>query len=394
MPPRGMHRQSIELSESQIAKHHLEYATVMIGGNQGNKRGDGWVLNEAANGHLSGSTALWNEDDKRHHLVPIDNVLPQYWRIKKSNQTEIDRVFGAEDENGVYIPGELAQILWTRQRLPLWLTLDESHRDEIANVYGPMADIRSRAYNVFNRRIGDRAESMRRLEDKLGRKNPSKIMAQTHPLESDERGRAGQLGRVRAKNELRDYRLTTWISNEDQILGQTHAVLDRLINDQDDDDLDSLKSLVRHVHFRIPIFNQLAYNLSQTGGRIEDPAVVRMTMEGIHFHRGVNFLLNPFRRLAVHPDRVTDPSALEQDELELEERLSTLEELEMTGAYGTLSNRVIILGKEALQAAQNHDPDLAKAKSMMVKWLLTRLCLPEDDPEKDKWYGHQLVTQS
>ncbi len=387
MPPKGMSEKWIELTPAQAQEHDMPH----VRGTIITDNGDGWVINEPGNRHLSGSII---QHRRRHtdkgtitysEFVPVDNVLPQTERVLGNIAAETERLQGTVDDAGRHVPGEIDNLSRQRILLSNWLTITPEEEQEIKDYFAGVAGSRQRATNPFNKSIGERAVKMKNLKDRLGRDNPSAMRAMSHPLEADMTQRYAQVGRTRSRNTRRELQWSQWSREENQNIH--HAVEAIEIND-----LDWLSRIGRGVRFRVQPFNELAGEIHSTGDRLVDPEQLARLGRGLNFMLFKNYLLKPFNELAKlkTKDFKSFSEDFERVVSGVNERQAALEEMDLDGPYHTLRGRILRLGGELLTAAQNGEATLAKQKDDQIKTLLAYHCEPKDDPAVNEWYGQKL----
>lgn len=394
-PPGNMVERNIELSSGQAEQHRLKQVRSVIFPDLG----DGWVLNQWPNRHLSGNVRQWRKHGNKHRmeLVPIDNALLQIEQVYQSVAAETERLAGGTTETGEHVPGEVEKLQRQRIALGHWVTLSEVEKEEIHHYFSDVANIRSRAVNPLNILIAARASRMQKLEDRTGRKNPSAIMAQTHPLEKLFIERYNELVEVRSINDQRNRRLAQWIFRESLLLGRADAVLDRLTDNERSDnqrenDFDTLMSIARNVRFRHQPFNQFKYALRSS---VEISEAATVARQGIHFQRTHSYLTSPFRQLSASTikDLESSPTVrLETLTADAKERMLALQSMDLMGPYAELADKLKLAGEQAATALEREFFAEAIYKAKEFKWLLNYYSYAGDDPGQEVWYRYALYS--
>lgn len=396
-PPKDMVERYVPLSSSQSKLHQLTGVNCIIFPDLG----DGWVMNQWPNRHKSGNVRQWRKHDNRHRmeLVPIDNALLEVGQVYQSVAAETERIAGGTADTGEHISGEVEKLQRQRIALGHWVTLTEVEKEDIHNYFADVANVRARAVNPLNILIAARAARMQRIEDRTGRKNPSAIMTQTHPLEQLFIERYNELVEVRDTNDKRNRRLAQWVFRESLLLGKADAALDRLMDsrrsdEQHETDMDSLMNIARNIRFRHQPFNQLKHAIGP-GYEITDEAL-QTARQGLHFQRTHNYIASPFRRLsALTLERLESCPAGQLQGLTAatEERVAALQSMNLSGPYATLARRLIEAGELTAAAMKRRNFAEAVHRAEELKWLISYHCSGNDDPQQEAWYRYALYSQ-
>lgn len=385
--------QPIALSVGQQNQHHIPEGIVT--GTVLKEKGDGWVENTWANRHLSGSVIQKRRRGQgyRYEFVPLDNALVEVDQVDAQISGELERLAGGRDDTGLFEPGELDHLREAHTELSRWLTLTPEDKDEIAGVFGGIADARARATNPFNLTAGSIAHRARELKDRTGRYNPSAVMAMSLKLEKQLAARQGELTENVLVNHERGNRLNNqWLFHENQMVAGANAILERLRDSQSDDDLYVLKSMAPHIRFRVRPCNLLAHEIAETGGEVADEQVVVDVLAALQFERFKNYVATPFRQMTTQtrPDHCDVPTVTDDLSEAINQRLVALESMDAPGATGRLVGRLIPLGEQVVEAALHGDKKTAKTVGKAFMKLLQYHCDPAGDPETEVWYRHQI----
>ncbi|HSX27581.1 MAG TPA: hypothetical protein VLG25_02265 [Patescibacteria group bacterium] len=386
-----------ESSERQIEQHGIE-ATRAVLLNDG--RGDGWITNDWRNQHLSGSLVQMRKRStiygRRYQieLVPIDSVMRQVDLVGQSIDNELVQLAGTSSVAGEMKDGEIMGVAGSRLWLRNWLTLEADEKQTLKDFYGQAADRRRHATNPLNMLAGDRFSRIRNLKDSTGRDNPQAVLVQTRPLEADLVERHDEVSRTKIVNSGRQIRLQKWFRDENRQLATAQEAIDGVLKSQNESDLDWLARVASHIRFYIQPFNYVAMEVGGVKGNIRQLEVVdpiERLREGLFFIRARSHLAEPFRRIvALKKDNFGTAAVHDELRADVGQRMATLEEMSLHGAYNTTRGRVLDIGNQVISAIDANRFTDTKKMSNTAKSLLMYFCLPKDDPETTTWYQYHL----
>lgn len=392
----------------------MERITISVGGEHelplgvqvvANKvTGDGWVINQGTNGHLSGSVVWHRAEDtvagRKHkrNVLSLDSALLQVNEVMDSASDEANRISGLGAGADVSNSSELHKLRETRRLLTEWTELTDGQKFDIKSVFHGIETVRVRARNPHNVSAGERAGRMKDLKDGTGRENPGAILAMSHPEEKDLVSRARQIFReVIATNDSRYIQVVDWILTEQGHLARADDRLEALANQPNDRDLFAdLCTTVSFVKFRIHAFNQLAYTITSTNKRIEDESVVRVAQRGMAFDQSRGDLMKPFRQLGALPIGVLSEGysqAATEHLPEIDTVIAKLGETSIGGPYAVVVDRLTDTAHQTADTLRGkHDASKLHKLAKKFNWLATYYCLPGDEHYRE-WYSRQLYGQ-
>lgn len=385
-----MSERLVALSPEQVMAHNHEAVRVFAFAES--KQGDGWVLNDPNNGHLSGKLlhlrANTNPTLRGHYeLISADETLLQSKIVEEYELAEMDRVVGVGSEEG-----EIGKVHNARAALSDWVTLSQERIQWIKEVFSGVAERRTGAVNDHNREIGRRAVQLSTLKDSLGRDNPFAMMAMTHPLTQDMLERYDQVSNLVIAGNHRRQREHKWIMvDEAGILRQAQEFSDNFLKHPSYEMMSSLVMLAHKARFRVQPFNLLAHEFMAANVRSiddVDPEMIRRFQVGLGLGRHVVYLLRPFQFASGF--NFVAPKAISEVATDIDERLAALEEMPLTGEYCHLADRIQPLGEDIKKALKKKDPTGVSLPARQVTRLLVNYCDPKDDPKESVWYGSKM----
>ena len=396
MSENGMVERNIPLSQfhdGQAERHQVP--NDMVHAIVHHERGDGYVINEWPNRHLSGAVINFRGEDslkgRRHRrdFVSIDSAMLQVVEVNASAMAEVQLITGDEEGVEPETLGELFELFASYQALGNWLTLSHEDKDDIGSYFGRVASERARARNPLNTEIGRRAA---RMQDLVENNNPGAVRAMTWPQERSFNDRVRQIlnGPI-VVNDMRKVRLLKYMLEENSRLAAANAMLNTLAEDPTTEfALADLAGIARRTLFRVQPFNQMAYGIKQAGG--VTPEIIETTQDGIQFQRYRNALMKPFRQLTAHSanELYENPAATtDAYRPDINERIAELGEIEIGGPYRRLIDSLQAIAVGASTALYYGNIEAAQHNARNFKWLATYHCFP-NDPQVETWYRYQL----
>jgi hypothetical protein len=308
--------------------------------------------------------------------------------VDRSIEDELRNLEGAHATNGVPQKGVLELLQEHTYNLTNWLDLSVEERLAIPAFFGKLAVNHKNARNEHNVIIGSQADAMLDLS-----RNPMAMKLKAPLIRREAEDRHTDLGTIKKDATRRRVQYGQWLVRENKYLGQAYQIVLDMIDSQADDAA-ALDRTVREIWFNVQPFNAFAADISATGRKIEDVAVLKGLAHGIQFVRFKPYLEEVFRiitspraqRLGLAPDDRHDLAG------SLSERMAALEEMPLQGPYRDLAGRILRRMDITLDGLRtNKDHAFLVQTSQEAKTLIDRHSLTTADPATEQWYSHTLV---